>query len=79
MQRRARASRLSPLCLASLLVLSIASPSTAQVPGEIQDVSFVDADNVVWTPEGTAAFYNVYRGVVADLPAGLLLRPALIP
>ncbi|MCP3978231.1 MAG: DUF1800 domain-containing protein [bacterium] len=63
--------RVSPSCLtvASILVL-FAGAAAAQVPGEIQGVDFSNAQTLAWDSDGSAEFYNVYRGDLGVLGNG---------
>jgi hypothetical protein len=43
-------------------------PATYPPPGEVATVTFTDSTTLVWTPEGSTGTYNLYRGLVTDLP-----------
>jgi hypothetical protein len=43
-------------------------PAAYPPPGEVATVRFTDITTLVWTPEGSTGTYNLYRGLITDLP-----------
>jgi hypothetical protein len=37
-------------------------------PAEVQDLRFVDHAGMVWSPEMSVGTYNLYRGIVREIP-----------
>jgi uncharacterized protein (DUF1800 family) len=57
--------------LATLLLPGFA---TAQAPGEVQNLRFMNPGTLSWDPEAGADAYHVYRGDPSDLAAGVPAR-----
>jgi hypothetical protein len=55
-------------------------PAAYPPPGEVATVLFTDQTTLVWTPEGSTGTYNLYRGLITDLPGsyGVCKLPANI-
>jgi hypothetical protein len=55
-------------------------PAAYPPPGEVATVTFSNKTTLTWTPEGSTGTYNLYRGVVTDLPGtyGACKTPANI-
>jgi hypothetical protein len=43
-------------------------PAAYPPPGEVATVTFTDKTTLVWTPEGSTGTYNLYRGLLSELP-----------
>ena len=43
-------------------------PSAYPPPGEVATVTFSNKTTLTWTPEGSTGTYNLYRGLLSDLP-----------
>ena len=43
-------------------------PAAYPPPGEVATVRFTGPTTLAWTPEGSTGTYNLYRGLVTDLP-----------
>jgi hypothetical protein len=56
-------------------------PAAYPPPGEVATVRFTDPTTLTWTPEGSTGTYNLYRGLLTDLPGsyGACKLPANIP
>ena len=59
-----------PVLVSGVLVVC-SGLALAQAPGEVQGVGFGDPSTLVWTATAGAAAYDVYRGEVAGLAAGI--------
>ena len=61
------------LVLPLVLIAAGAAPQTAlaQVPGEVPGLVVGPASQLAWIATAGASFYNVYRGTLADLVAGV--------
>ncbi len=49
-------------------------------PGEVADLHFTDEQTLVWTPEKSVGVYDLYRGLISQLPGvgyGLCSQPDL--
>ena len=43
-------------------------PAAYPPPGEVATVTFSNKTTLTWTPEGSTGTYNLYRGLLSDLP-----------
>jgi Protein of unknown function (DUF1800) len=60
--------------LALLLAVIASTRGWAQAPPEVHKVRFPGAASLAWTPASGAVSYNVYRGTLSDLAAGIPAR-----
>lgn len=51
--------------------LFVVSAAFAAPPAEVGDLAWSDSETLQWTPEAGAVGYNVYRGDLAELAAGV--------